>query len=356
MKKNLIIGISLVFFAACNNNSLDQSIIKKYENALNTQIKEEQNSSKDFFKFNDFKCQNDGNFIKCMSPNLEVFNPENHKKIFGIENVEYKSNVVYTGDKKGLISFRELLNFLFSKNEKLQDEVTFKNIKLDDETISKLDKIKLNKNQKINDYLKELISNPFTISFKNLNTKKNDENNNYLSSINIQSNDQLNLNLSANIDYNLKLLDMLDSYGFKYDIDSISVKNVDENNTNKIDSDSTLSQILENITIHDAKLTFSLDTKEVFKDYIEMANSMLKIAKENSKDEKQTLIIDKALKALEKITQNPTYKLNVEVFFKDVPLSVYSMEKEKVIEKLTINGEDFTEVVSILGDSYLPLY
>ncbi|WP_171000345.1 JlpA family lipoprotein adhesin [Campylobacter estrildidarum] len=356
MKKNLILSASLIFFTACSSNSLDQSITKKFENALNAQIREEQNSSEINLNFNDFKCQNDGNFIKCMSPNLEVFNPENHKKIFGIENVEYKSNVIYTGDKKGLISFRELLNFLFSKNEKLQDEVTFKNIKLGDETISELDKINLNKNQKINDYLKELISNPFTISFKNLNTKKNSENNNYLSSINIQSNDQLNLNLSANIDYKLELLDILDSYGFKYDIDSISVKNVDENNTNKIDPDSTLSQILDNITIHDAKLTFSLDTKEVFKDYIEMANSMLKIAKENSKDEKQTLVIDKALKALEKITQNPTYKLNIEVFFKDAPLSVYSKEKEKVIEKLTINGEDFTEVVSILGDSYMPLY
>ncbi|MGH2328043.1 JlpA family lipoprotein adhesin [Campylobacter taeniopygiae] len=356
MKKNLALGVSLVFFVACSNNSLDQSIVKKYENALNTQIKEEQNSSKEFFKFNDFKCQNDGSFIKCMSPNLEVFNPENHKKIFGIENVEYKFNGIYTGDKKGPISFRELLNFLFSKNEKLQDEITFKNLKLSDEAISELDKINLNRNQKINDYLKELISNPFTISFKNLNTKKNDENNNYLSNINIQSNDQLNLNLSANIDYKLKLLDMLDSYGFKYDIDSISIKNVDENNTNKIDPDSTLSQILENITIHDTKLTFSLDTKEIFKDYIEMANSMLKIAKENSKDEKQTLVIDKALKALEKITQNPTYKLDIEVFFKDIPLNTYSKEKEKAIEKLTINGEDFTEVVSILGDSYVPLY
>ncbi|MBZ7941389.1 JlpA family lipoprotein adhesin [Campylobacter molothri] len=350
MKKNLMLGASLALFVSCSDNSLDQSIVKKYENTLNTQIKEEQNLTKDFFKFNDFKCQSDGNFIKCMSPNLEVFDP-NHKKIFEIENIEYKSNEIYTGDKKELISFQELLNFLLSKNEKLQDEITLKNLKLSDEIIDQINKMHLNKNQKINDYLKELISNPFTISFKNLNSKKNDENYNYLFSFNVQDNNQLNFNLNINLDYKSKFLDILDSLGLKYDTNSLSIKNIDENNTSIDNFKSMLPQIQENIIIHDAKLTLSLDTKEVFKDYIEMANSILKIAKDQSKDEKQTLIIDKALQALEKITQDPTYKLNIEVFFKDIPLSAYPQEQAKVVKKIIINGIDFTDLTMIFNNS-----
>ncbi|WP_170999725.1 JlpA family lipoprotein adhesin [Campylobacter aviculae] len=353
MKKYIVLFLSVIFFFACNDNSLDKNIAKKYKNNLNSQIQDTLKDMQEEFEikieFHDFQCQSNDNFVKCTSPNLEIFS-KNNKKLLKIKSIELSSNEVYTGDKKGLISIKDLQEFLFSKNKQLQSKITFKDLKLSNEMIDEIKKIPLNKNPKINNYLYELAANPYTISFENLNSEKDNSHYNDILNISIQNNNKLDFNLNLNIAYKSKLLDILDSIGLKYNTDSLSTEEISDNNT---DLNFAFSQIQENIIIQNIKLASSLDTKGVFENYIEVAKSMLNLSKEQSQKEDQVLIFDKTLKTFEKITQNPIYKLDIEMFFKNISLDAYSQEKEKAIEKLTINGEDFTEIIPIISNAIL---
>ena len=74
----------------------------------------------------------------------------------------------------------------------------------------------------------------------------------------------------------------------------------------------------------------------------------LKSSKTQSQNEEQALIFDKALAILNNITQNDDYKLNLDLKFKNIPVSDYSTQGIDSIEKLNINNQDATEALKII--------
>ncbi|EII4362179.1 hypothetical protein LHL33_001558 [Campylobacter jejuni] len=59
-------------------------------------------------------------------------------------------------------------------------------------------------------------------------------------------------------------------------------------------------------------------------------------------------MFDKALAILNNITQNDDYKLNLDLKFKNIPVSDYSTQGIDSIEKLNINNQDATEALKII--------
>lgn len=92
----------------------------------------------------------------------------------------------------------------------------------------------------------------------------------------------------------------------------------------------------------------TLKTEGVFSSYITTAKENLQTLKTQSQNEEQALIFDKALAILNNITQNDDYKLDLDLKFKNIPVSDYSTQGIDSIEKLSINNQDATEALKII--------
>ncbi|HEB7717549.1 TPA: hypothetical protein RZJ41_001693, partial [Campylobacter coli] len=205
---------------------------------------------------------------------------------------------------------------------------------------------------KIRDYISKLSSGVFTISFENsVFTKNSDYNNIFNMKIN---NQDLNFDMNLNFDYKQKLLDFFEEKGIKFNTETYAMdgKIIEQ----LLDQKEFAQPIQENIILNNFKINSSLDTKGVFENYITIAKGGLEALKIQSHNEEQTLLIDKALLALNEITKDTVYKLDLETIFKPIALSDYYKENVNVIEKLTINNQDFTETLKILfGFMMLPV-
>ncbi|EAL8252932.1 hypothetical protein DXG14_07905, partial [Campylobacter coli] len=155
-------------------------------------------------------------------------------------------------------------------------------------------------------------------------------------------------------DYKQKLLDFFEEKGIKFNTETYAMdgKIIEQ----LLDQKEFAQPIQENIILNNFKINSSLDTKGVFENYITIAKGGLEALKIQSHNEEQTLLIDKALLALNEITKDTVYKLDLETVFKPIALSDYYKENVNVIEKLTINNQDFTETLKILfGFMMLPV-
>ncbi|ECC0764295.1 hypothetical protein FM147_08220, partial [Campylobacter coli] len=111
MKKSIALTLGTIFFFSACSNSLDKTTVAKYEERLNTQINE---TLKDFqqdmgvrIEISNFSCKGDGMFLRCSSPNFNVFakdNTQTEQKLIEAKNLEIYSNEIYTGEEQGLIS------------------------------------------------------------------------------------------------------------------------------------------------------------------------------------------------------------------------------------------------------------
>ncbi|EFT1376494.1 hypothetical protein HWF23_001596, partial [Campylobacter jejuni] len=102
------------------------------------------------------------------------------------------------------------------------------------------------------------------------------------------------------------------------------------------------------IILNNFKIDSTLKTEGVFSSYIATAKENLQTLKAQSQNEEQALIFDKALAILNNITQNDDYKLNLDLKFKNIPVSDYSTQGIDSIEKLSINNQDATEALKII--------
>ncbi|EAI4875307.1 hypothetical protein CNT72_08805 [Campylobacter jejuni] len=361
MKKGIFLSIGIaVLFSACGN-SIDEKTVKKYENQLNQTVEQEIASlSQDSgikIEFSDFKCNADGDFIACLSPNFKTLakdNNDEYQELFQAKNIKIRSNEIYKGEANTSISIKEYYNDLFKNQKSIQSNLVFEDFKLGEKVVSDINASLFQQDPKISSFINKLSSDSYTLSFDN---SINKQENNYLDNLDIKFyNAKLNFNTNLNINLNINLkedlLNYLDSKGIKFNTQTLAM---DEQAINELLNIANYEQasdfsntIQKYIILNNFKIDSTLKTEGVFSSYITTAKENLQTLKTQSQNEEQALIFDKALAILNNITQNDNYKLNLDLKFKNIPVSDYSTQGIDSIEKLSINNQDATEALKII--------
>ncbi|EAK9927901.1 hypothetical protein A0X74_04865 [Campylobacter jejuni] len=359
MKKGIFLSIGIaVLFSACGN-SIDEKTVKKYENQLNQTVKQEIASlSRDSgikIEFSDFKCNADGDFIACLSPNFKTLakdNNDEYQELFQAKNIKIRSNEIYKGEANTSISIKEYYNDLFKNQKSIQSNLVFEDFKLGEKVVSDINASLFQQDPKIRSFINKLSSDSYTLSFDN---SINKQENNYLDNLDIKFyNAKLNFNTNLNINLKEDLLNYLDSKGIKFNTQTLAM---DEQAINELLNIANYEQasdfsntIQKYIILNNFKIDSTLKTEGVFSSYIATAKENLQTLKAQSQNEEQALIFDKALAILNNITQNDDYKLNLDLKFKNIPVSDYNAQGIDSIEKLSIsiNNQDATEALKII--------
>lgn len=357
MKKGIFLSIGIaVLFSACGN-SIDEKTVKKYENQLNQTVKQEIASlSQDSgikIEFSDFKCNADGDFIACLSPNFKTLakdNNDEYQELFQAKNIKIRSNEIYKGEANTSISIKEYYNDLFKNQKSIQSNLVFEDFKLGEKVVSDINASLFQQDPKISSLINKLSSDSYTLSFDN---SINKQENNYIDNLDIKFyNAKLNFNTNLNINLKEDLLNYLDSKGIKFNTQTLAM---DEQAINELLNIANYEQasdfsntIQKYIILNNFKIDSTLKTEGVFSSYITTAKENLQTLKAQSQNEEQALIFDKALAILNNITQNDDYKLNLDLKFKNIPVSDYSTQGIDSIEKLSINNQDATEALKII--------
>ncbi|EIN1015441.1 JlpA-like lipoprotein [Campylobacter jejuni] len=357
LQKGIFLSIGIaVLFSACGN-SIDEKTVKKYENQLNQTVKQEIASlSQDSgikIEFSDFKCNADGDFIACLSPNFKTLakdNNDEYQELFQAKNIKIRSNEIYKGEANTSISIKEYYNDLFKNQKSIQSNLVFEDFKLGEKVVSDINASLFQQDPKISSFINKLSSDSYTLSFDN---SINKQENNYLDNLDIKFyNAKLNFNTNLNINLKEDLLNYLDSKGIKFNTQTLAM---DEQAINELlnmvnyEQASDFSNTIQKyIILNNFKIDSTLKTEGVFSSYIATAKENLQTLKAQSQNEEQALIFDKALAILNNITQNDDYKLNLDLKFKNIPVSDYSTQGIDSIEKLSINNQDATEALKII--------
>ncbi|EHV6246256.1 hypothetical protein K0946_001422, partial [Campylobacter jejuni] len=187
MKKGIFLSIGIaVLFSACGN-SIDEKTVKKYENQLNQTVKQEiaslsQNSGIKI-EFSDFKCNADGDFIACLSPNFKTLTKDNndeYQELFQAKNIKIRSNEIYKGEANASISIKEYYNDLFKNQKSIQSNLVFEDFKLGEKVVSDINASLFQQDPKISSFINKLSSDSYTLSFDN---SINKQENNYLDNL-----------------------------------------------------------------------------------------------------------------------------------------------------------------------------
>ncbi|EHN6916472.1 hypothetical protein KJK76_001294 [Campylobacter jejuni] len=357
MKKGIFLSIGIAaLFSACGN-SIDEKTVKKYENQLNQTIKQEiaslSQDSEIKIEFSDFKCNVDGDFIACLSPNFKTLakdNNDEYQELFQVKNIKIRSNEFYKGKINTSISIKEYYNNLFKNQKNIQTNLVFENFKLGKKIVDYINTNLFQQDLKISSFINKLSSDSYTLSFDN---SINKQENNYLDNLDIKFyNAKLNFNANLNINLKEDLLNYLDSKGIKFNTQTLAM---DKQAINKLlnianyEQTSDFSNTIQKyIILNNFKINSTLKTEGVFNNYTTTAKENLQTLKAQSQNEKQALILDKALTILNNITQNDDYKLDLDLKFKNIPISDYSTQGIDSIEKLSINNQDATEALKII--------
>ncbi|HDZ5075136.1 TPA: hypothetical protein RTH04_000334 [Campylobacter jejuni] len=357
MKKGIFILIGIaVLFSACGN-PIDEKTVKKYENQLNQTIKQEISSlSQDSgikIEFSDFKCNADGKFIACLSPNFKTLvedNNDEYQELFQAKNIKFCSNEIYKGETNASIGIKEYYNNLFKDQKNIQTSLVFENFQLGERIVNDINESLLQQDPKISSFINKLSSDSYTLSFDNsINKQKSD----YLDNLDIKFyNAKLNFNTNLNINLKEDLINYLDSKGIKFNTQTLTMDGQAINEfliKASYEQTSDFSNIIQKyIILNNFKIDSTLKTEGVFNSYMARAKENLQTLKTQSQNEEEALILDKALIILNNITQNDDYKLNLDLKFKNIPISDYNTQGINSIEKLNINNQDATEVLRII--------
>lgn len=370
MKKSILLALSasvLVFFIACSNNEPSEKIVQKYEVFLNTSVKQEIQTSlgddtdKVDITFSPFVCKADSGFILCNSQNLSLRDKESNKEMLSIAKLEIRANDYYSGDATGLISFKDYVDDVLKKNKKAESTFSMKGIKLGEAVKADMQNgIRSIGDTNIEQFLNKLTEDEYNFEFYNTYEKEADElkSQGYFSFNNARN--TLNYKLSVNpIRFNSNFYQALDSVDLKFNTDTYDVNRDALNKLLESQNDYNTPNKLKDFGLNFAKgmklsgfnMDFSIDTENLFEGYVNMAKGLL----QTNDNPQISSLTQKALVALNDITKNPVYKINLAVKLKDdVIVADYDKIGLDSVENITLNGQDFTkefkeQIVPYLG-------
>lgn len=363
MKKYLLLSLSTLVLCSCADNKISQELVQKYETRINTELKDQINIlNQEYDGINiqipNFKCDADNNFIKCVSNNI-TFSAQG-QELFNIKSLQFRSNEVYKGKDEGLISIKKYYDELFKNNKKLETSFSIKGFKLSKEISQNIleNATMISNDENMINFLTEFVQDEYNLDGVSYTTSSNGELKFEGSEKFYNAKNSTTLSLDGSVSIKELMFDVLEKeMNAKFDTQTL---NFDKNFTDKLNNqfDLLLPKLAdigkEFGSINDIKFNISLDTKNAFEPYVTMAKGYLGMQKSQSKDEKEALIADKALSVLEDITKNPVYKLNIEAKFKNTLLKDYQKEGAEVVQKFTINGKDFTEILKDFTGNFIP--
>ncbi|ARJ56361.1 JlpA family lipoprotein adhesin [Campylobacter cuniculorum] len=353
MKKYILMGLSALILCGCGE-SVSQELVKRYETMINTKLKEGTNQLKEMYNVElempDFSCKTDKNFIKCTSNNIAIFYKEPRKEkyeIFSIKSIEYDFNEIYKGENKGLISIQDYYNELFKDNKKLETSLNIKGIRLSQDVIENTKIKDVNfEDIKVKNLIIKLIQEEYNLNHINYTTLSNKALKYDFSQKFYNTKNSLNLNYGGSVNLKEEGFTALEKeLEVKFNTQTLNYERNSTNELSKVNFDLLLPQLPHFISINDLKFNFSLDTENALQPYVDILKSSLELQKNTSKDEQETLKLDKILTLLEDIIKNPVYNIDINAQFKDILLKDYQKEGVEVIEKITINGKDFTDIL-----------
>lgn len=352
MKKNTLAlsTLSLVFFIACSNNEPSEKIVQKYEDVLNTGLKQKIfNTNKVDINFSPFICKADEGYILCDSQGLSLRNKESNQEILNIAKLELRTNEYYSGDAAGLISFKDYYDDILKKNKKIESTLLIKGFKLGEMVKADVqNRIHLINDANIKQFFNKFTDDEYNFEIYDTFEKESDEleSQGYFSFNNARN----TLNFKLNIDpirYNSNFFQAFDSRNLKFDTNTSSIdgKAIEkllnsENDYNTSDEFEDFAlDLMKGIKLSGFNLDFSLDTENLFEGYVNEAKDAL----QTNNNPKLASLTQKALTTLNDIIKNPVYKINLAVKLKsDTILTDYSKIGLDGIEKITLNGQDFT--------------
>lgn len=359
MKKSILLALSasvLVFFIACSNNGPSEKIVQKYEVSLNTSLKQEiqttlgNDTDKVDITFSPFVCKADSGFILCNSQNLSLRDKESNKEMLSIAKLEIRTNEYYSGDATGLISFKDYVDDVLKKNKKAESTLSIKGVKLGEAVKAAMQNdIRSISDTNIEQFLNKFTEDEYNFEFYNTYEKEADElkSQGYFSFNNARN--TLNYKLSIDpIRFNSNFYQALDSRNLKFNTDTYDINQEalnkliesqnDYNTPNKLND--FILDFTKGIKLSGFNMDFSIDTENLFEGYVNMAKGLL----QTNDNPKFGSLTQKTLAALDDITKNPIYKINLAVKLKgDVIVADYDKIGLDSVENITLNGQDFTK-------------
>lgn len=344
-----------LFLGACSNQVSDE-MAKKYENGLNKDFKEAilQSSNNENVKIetDNFTCKADGKFVTCENSKFAVSEKKpdgTETKLIESQGFSLKTNNFYLGDKEGNISLKEMVNNVFENNDKIQSNVKIKSLKLSESMVKEFNELALfTDNAKIAQLMKDLAGDSYDLEM-DYNVAQDEKNyeNFFDIKLNNTKENKATISLKAILDKNV-----WGAMGEELLFDT-ATQTISEQSYKKIEDENFLAsrmpEILKLAKLKDLKIDLALQTNDAFKPYIAMGKASLEALKnQEGVNEKQTLFYDKVVSVIDELDKNPLYKLNLEFIFKDIPLLDFSQAPENAVEKITLNGKDFSEVLEML--------
>lgn len=368
MKKNLApLGILVLFLGACSSNDLSDEIVKKYEKSLNDSAQktiQEQMNVLPHLKvdFKNFTCKADKAFIECQSPNFSLSNGE--IKLFDIQNIKYRTNEIYTeNNTSGFISYKDYYTHLFTKQDKLEANLTFESLKLSDESIKTIENAskQLINDEKVAKLMQDLSKDTYNFTYT-LTTTKGDKKLNYDFSYQLNNHKENAISTNLKGDFKEEIFALLDDLNVKFDTNQLAFnlanlskeleENFNNNNFKEFEENfnNTFEEILKQGTFKEFKFNFNLQTNNAFSPYINIAKAFLEALQNQSVNEEQNLLYSQVLELINDISKDPLYKLNLVLGFKDIALSDFINLKEENIANITINGRDFSAILKTINE------
>lgn len=350
MKKYILFGLSALVLYGCGENKISQDLVKRYETTINAKLKEQVGFINE--KYNgvsleipDFKCGADDSFIKCVSNDIKL--TEKETEFLNIRSVEFRSNEVYRGENKGLISVKEYYERLFKDNKELETSFNVEGVRFSEKVIENVSKDTASLPNDIRALILEFVADEYGLSGTAHTASSNGELKYDISQKLYNTKNSIDLDYEGSLNVKESVFVALEEeMGAKFDTQTLSFN---KDFTDKLSSQFDLflprfTDLGKNfISLNHARLNLSLNTQNVFEPYINIAKGYLGTQKNQNRDQKEALLISEILGLLEDIAKDPVYKVNVKARFKNVLLKDYPEEGLELIQELTINGKDFTD-------------
>lgn len=340
-------------FVACSNPISDE-VVKKYEYGLNKNIDSINENASVFHHIigydnvivnaDQFICKPDGDFVLCENSKWELF-----RKDFEGEKTQYaqaksltiRTNELYLGE--GNISLKAAFSDMLKRHKNIQYSLKIKALKLSDDRINDLkERLAIfNEDAKILQFLYDLVEDSYDIEVAYAIAKSKEG---YGYSIDYKlsnaKENQINISLKGSLDEAILNL-MNESLYFDTATQNLNIKTLENEKVHTY-----FSEALKHINLKNFTLESALQTNDVFKSYIEAGKAMLEIHKGQTTNKKQASFYSKLTAILSEMIKDPLYKINLQMIFKNIPLSD-AQDPKNIVEKIILNGKDLSEILNL---------